>query len=314
MRSKLRFVSVFLLLAMQLLAGTTLAEGAPPSDRPVIHIVREGETLWAIAARYGVTVEAISRANGIDDRDWIYVGQQLAIPLDEAPGQLTHVVEQGDTLEAIASRYGSSVQAIAQANGIENIHFIHPGQRMLNPALPRPTATHYTVRQGDTLSSIAARFGTTVEAIANANGLADPFLIYVGQSLVIPTSIQGSKRIEIDVSAQHLTAWQGDSIVYSFVVSSGLWDTTRCGHFRILDKIPMVYSRSWDLWMPFWMGIYRVDSSENGIHALPIINGKELWRGYLGRPISYGCIVLDTLNAETLYHWVDIGTPVVIHK
>jgi lipoprotein-anchoring transpeptidase ErfK/SrfK len=52
---------------------------------------------------------------------------------------------------------------------------------------------------------------------------------------------------------------------------------------------------------------------ENGIHALPILsNGQTLWGGYLGTPASFGCIILSTENARTLYYWADIGTPVVI--
>ncbi len=313
MRCKLAF-ALALLLAMGFVATAAPVEGASPSDQPVVHVVREGETLWTIAAHYGVTVEAICRANGIDDCNWIYVGQQLTIPLDETPELLNYIVKRGDTLETIASRYGTTVQAIVQANEIEDADFIYPGQRLLIPSSSHPAVVHYAVREGDTLSSIAARFGTTVQAIADLNGLADPSLIYTGQRLAIPTFSYGRKRIEIDISAQRLIAWQGNSILYRFVVSTGLWDSTRCGHFQILDKIPMAYSRSWNLWMPFWMGIYWVEGSENGIHALPIINGKRLWRGYLGRPISYGCVVLDTPDAETLYNWADIGTPVVIHK
>ena len=49
------------------------------------------------------------------------------------------------------------------------------------------------------------------------------------------------------------------------------------------------------------------------IHALPILNGTTLWGGLLGSPVSYGCVVLDTANAEALFNWADIGTPVEIH-
>ncbi|MFN8422950.1 MAG: L,D-transpeptidase [Anaerolineae bacterium] len=52
---------------------------------------------------------------------------------------------------------------------------------------------------------------------------------------------------------------------------------------------------------------------ESGIHALPIINGTTLWGGLLGSPASYGCVVLETADAATLYNWADIGTPVEIH-
>jgi lipoprotein-anchoring transpeptidase ErfK/SrfK len=81
----------------------------------------------------------------------------------------------------------------------------------------------------------------------------------------------------------------------------------------VQSKIPNAYGSTWDIWMPYWLGIYWAGSTENGIHALPILsNGGVLWAGFLGRPISYGCVVLGTYEAEVLYNWADYGTPVVI--
>ena len=62
-----------------------------------------------------------------------------------------------------------------------------------------------------------------------------------------------------------------------------------------------------------WLGIYWAGSTENGIHALPILsNGQRLWAGDLGTPVSYGCVVLGTEEARMLYAWAEVGTPVVI--
>jgi lipoprotein-anchoring transpeptidase ErfK/SrfK len=67
--------------------------------------------------------------------------------------------------------------------------------------------------------------------------------------------------------------------------------------------------------MPHWLGIYWAGGSENGIHALPIEqNGETLWAGYLGTPISFGCIVLGTAEAKALYDWAEIGTPVTVRS
>jgi len=124
------------------------------------------------------------------------------------------------------------------------------------------------------------------------------------------------KRIEIDLNEQHLTAWEGDKVIYRFPCSTGdAAHPTRTGTFEVLDKIPKAYSPSWDLHMPYWLGVYWVDSMENGIHALPIdSDGDTLWAGYLGRqPVSLGCVVLDTPDAKKLYEWAEVGTPVVIN-
>jgi tetratricopeptide (TPR) repeat protein len=124
------------------------------------------------------------------------------------------------------------------------------------------------------------------------------------------------QRIEIDVSEQRLTAWDGDTLVYDFVCSTGERGTpTRYGRFSIISKMPEAYGSTWDIWMPHWMGIYWAGGSENGIHGLPILsNGQTLWSGYLGEPVSYGCVVLDTWAAKKLYDWAQIGTEVIIHE
>jgi lipoprotein-anchoring transpeptidase ErfK/SrfK len=128
-----------------------------------------------------------------------------------------------------------------------------------------------------------------------------------------PPSYGGSKLILVDISEQHMYVYDGDTLVYSFVASTGRNNYTKVGTFAVQSKIPNAYGSTWDIWMPDWLGIYYAGGSENGIHALPILpNGATLWSGYLGSPISYGCVVLDTYDAELLYNWADIGTPVKI--
>jgi lipoprotein-anchoring transpeptidase ErfK/SrfK len=90
-------------------------------------------------------------------------------------------------------------------------------------------------------------------------------------------------------------------------------NATATGNFSVLDKIPSAYGSTWDLWMPNWLGIYWAGGLENGIHALPILsNGVTLWSGFLGRPISYGCVVLGSYESQLLYDWAEVGTPVDI--
>jgi lipoprotein-anchoring transpeptidase ErfK/SrfK len=123
----------------------------------------------------------------------------------------------------------------------------------------------------------------------------------------------GSKYILVDISEQHMYVYENDQLLYSFVASTGINNGTRTGLFRVQSKIPNAYGATWNIWMPNWLGIYWSGSLENGIHALPILsNGAELWAGYLGRPISYGCVVLGSYEASLLYNWAEIGTPVEI--
>lgn len=101
---------------------------------------------------------------------------------------IVYIVAYGDTLSGIAFHYRTTVQAIANANGIANPSQIFVGQRLTIPTgsyQPQPSL-FYVVQSGDTAYSIARRFGTSVEAIVAANKLADPRVLRVGQRLVIP--------------------------------------------------------------------------------------------------------------------------------
>jgi len=126
-------------------------------------------------------------------------------------------------------------------------------------------------------------------------------------------SYGGSKYILVDISEQHMYVYEGDALAYSFVASTGMNNATRIGVFAVQSKIPNAYGATWNIWMPSWLGIYWSGGLENGIHALPILpNGATLWEGFLGRPVSYGCVVLGTYEAQVLYDWAEMGTPVEI--
>jgi lipoprotein-anchoring transpeptidase ErfK/SrfK len=130
---------------------------------------------------------------------------------------------------------------------------------------------------------------------------------------VLVPNTSGGKYILVDISEQHMYVYEGDTLIYSFVASTGINNATRVGTFAVQSKIPNAYGSTWDIWMPDWLGIYWSAGLENGIHALPILpNGATLWEGYLGRPVSYGCVVLGTYEAQLLYDWAEIGTPVEI--
>jgi LysM repeat protein len=83
-------------------------------------------------------------------------------------------------------RFGTTIQAIAQANGIVNPRLIRVGQVLWIPSSSGGTPTVYIVQRGDTLYSIARRFGTTYQVLASINNLRNPRLIYAGQRLIIP--------------------------------------------------------------------------------------------------------------------------------
>jgi murein DD-endopeptidase MepM/ murein hydrolase activator NlpD len=111
-----------------------------------------------------------------------------------AQDQTVHVVQAGETLFRIAQTYGVTVDDLVTANDLTDRNVIHVGQRLVIPAAGAPTVSppttrtaDYIVQPGDTLSLIARRFSTTVEAIVQANGIVNPNLIHVGQTLTVPT-------------------------------------------------------------------------------------------------------------------------------
>lgn len=94
-----------------------------------------------------------------------------------------HTVQAGENLFRIAQRYDTTVEAIARANGITDPTAVRVGQRLLIPEGQAASGNTYVVQPGDTLYSIARRFGMSVEALAALNGIAPPYTIEVGQTL-----------------------------------------------------------------------------------------------------------------------------------
>lgn len=174
------------------------APGPAPTPQPtpggwVDYQVRSGDTLSAIATQHGTTPEELARVNGIANANLIYVGQVIRVPAaGGAPATDHYRVEPGDTLSSIAQRFGTTVQAIASANGITDPDRIYAGQWLDIPRggggtpapapAPAPQRT-YTVKRGDTLSAIAKRLGTTVAQLVATNGISNPDRIFPGQVL-----------------------------------------------------------------------------------------------------------------------------------
>lgn len=96
----------------------------------------------------------------------------------------TYIVQSGDTLSGIASMYGTTYQHLAEINGIANPNLIHVGQEIrIDGTAPSTSAEYYTIQPGDTLSGIAANYGTTWQWLAEVNGISDPNLIFPGNTI-----------------------------------------------------------------------------------------------------------------------------------
>ena len=137
----------------------------------------------------------LAQINNLSDPNLIYPGQVLNIngtANTVQPGSGTYTVQSGDTLSGIAAKFGTSWQTLQQLNGIADPNLIYPGQVLKLPGgapslsvTPSPSVTTYTIQPGDTLSGIAAQYGTSVSNLVALNGIANPDVIYAGQTIRI---------------------------------------------------------------------------------------------------------------------------------
>lgn len=145
--------------------------------------VRAGDTLWAIAREYGTTVEAIARENRIVDPNRIFAGERLRITLPaRGNGEEIYNVRRGDTPISIAGKFGVTLSALEDRNGLERGETIYAGDKLSIPGA-RMSGEFYVVRPGDTLFYISRRTGVPIRTLVGINRIKDPDLIYAGEHL-----------------------------------------------------------------------------------------------------------------------------------
>ena len=183
----------------------------------------------------------------------------------------------------------------------------------------------HVVQSGETFASIGRAYGIPYPWIQQANpGVADG--LFVGQALTIPSTddllplpVAANKRIIISISQQRLWAYENGALLWDWPASTGIDDSpTSPGIFQIQTHETNAYAGNWDLWMPYFMGIYRpVPTSDfmNGFHGFPTRDGQNLlWTGSLGHQVTYGCILVSTENSRLLYNWAEAGVVVEIQS
>lgn len=145
--------------------------------------VRAGDTLWAIAREYGTTVEAIARENRIADPNRIFAGERLRITLPaRGSGEEIYTVRRGDTPISIAGKFGVTLSALEDRNGLERGETIYAGDKLSIPGA-RMSGEFYVVRPGNTLFYISRRTGVPIRTLVGINRIKDPDLIYAGEHL-----------------------------------------------------------------------------------------------------------------------------------
>ncbi|MDF9751717.1 LysM peptidoglycan-binding domain-containing protein [Arthrobacter sp. ES3-54] len=190
---------------------------------PAVYTIARGDTISAVAGRYGLDTFAVLKLNNLQANTIIYPGQKIkltgstaapaakpAAPAKSTSASVTsasgagrvYVVKAGDTLGGIAARHGVGLSEVFKWNGLGMSSVIYPGQKVKvggGSSTPAPAATKpassapapassgsYTIKAGDTLSGIAARNGVRLSDVLSANRLTMSSIIYPGQKLVIP--------------------------------------------------------------------------------------------------------------------------------
>lgn len=247
------------------------------AEASAVHVVQRGETLGHIAQRYNVSIGTLAASNSIANPDRIYAGQRLVIPgvgnaaVAGATGSAVHVVQRGENLFRISMLYNVKMSSIVSANGIANPNSIYAGQRL-------------TIPLG---GYVAAPVAAPAQVAASAPA---------------PTVAVG-KQIVVDVSDQSVYAYENGQLLRQFVVSTGLPRTpTVLGDYSVYVKYAStrMSGPGYDLPnVPWTMYFYQ----GYGLHG-------TYWHNNFGQPMSHGCVNLRTPEAEWLYNWAPVGTPV----
>jgi murein DD-endopeptidase MepM/ murein hydrolase activator NlpD len=169
------FSRLVIILVLLILPGSVSFAQDQQPDGPV-YIVQEGDTLWSIAARFGLTTDELSQANGITDPNQLALGARLVIPgFEGVVGVLTtESVQFGETLESLSRRYQTSVNTLVKLNHITSPAEIYAGANLIVPVNENPIAPaeRTSLSKGQSLLELAVLSGTNPWTIAVKNELS----------------------------------------------------------------------------------------------------------------------------------------------
>jgi len=287
----------------------------------ITHVVQPGETLFLIGLKYGLSWTRIQAANGLAG-EIVYAGQSLIIPLGQAPA----ATETATAEPTAAATPVPPTETPAPEDAAKTVPTETPTEVPTEAATPAPTeaaaapaSITHIVQAGESLYSIGVKYGLLWTTVQQANGLQGA-IIYPGQTLIIPASDTGyeapafvapppppgsGRRFLVVLSQQRLYAYDGDQMVRTTLISSGIWQyPTVTGTFHIYLRYTSarMIGPGYNLPnVPYVMYFYQ----SYGLHG-------TYWHSNFGHPMSHGCVNMPTSEAEWAYNWSTYGTPVIV--
>ena len=306
---------------------------------PTTHVIQHGESLQKIANQYGVTVDQIMLSNSIGNPDRIYAGQEIKIWTSESVNEAVEtLVEEELTNEAtvvgettLDEMVDTEEEVVEETTSDETVDTEEVAEETTSTetattdeeeAENATTETEdeepfvHTVRAGETLASIAQRYGIDWVSVAAANGITNPDRVYAGTDLIIPNASESGltnntagaylgygREIVVDVSDSTIYAYEDGELVHSVLASLGTAATpTVQGSFNVYTKYdaqtmsgPGYYLPDVP-WVMYFYGGYAIHGT--------------YWHENWGTPMSHGCVNLPPEEAKWFYEFASIGTSV----
>jgi LysM repeat protein len=292
----------------------------PVTSNDQAYLVQTGDTLTALARSFNISIYDLAAANHLSVMSYIYTGQTLRIPSSTSKPATTttipstatttesvvtttqpplsttttaasiqgssYVIQAGDNLSRIATRFNITVDTIVQANHLSDPSTIFAGQSLIIP--------------GANISNTNQSSPTTVAAIATPVAVPTP-----GKEAA-NLGANGSKWIDVNLTTETMVAYEGSKAVITSKVSTGVAaHPTVVGTFNVYVKYtsqamsgPGYYLPN----VPYVMYFYQ----SYALHG-------TYWHNNFGHPMSHGCVNLPTPIAQQLFNWAVVGTPVHIH-
>lgn len=290
---------------------------------PTHHVVQPGETLASIANLYGLTVQQLAQLNNIANPNHILRGQTLTV--FAAPQPLS-----SETVDVVATAIAPEATVAAPIEVLvptATTEIVQPTAQPTVAPTPATVTTTHTVQHGETLASIAQRFGVTWPAIVQANNITNPNLVQAGQVIIIPdaktvtdlssvspasltpnapaATVSVGKQMIVDLSDSRIYAYENGRLVRSVLASTGLPATpTVKGNFTVQRKYPAQLMSGPGYYLPNvqWIMYFYAGYAVHGTY----------WHNNFGQPMSHGCVNLPNDEALWFYDWAPVGTPIMV--